>query len=464
MPEAPASAPNLFCEIAADDEDFRRTCTVVAAGSAVACCVALLDCRPPVFPTLTWATVLLRSTQYLLATALAGAAGLAAACHGLSRRPQVPRRHLVEHALMGWLFLPGIVLLDRSWPAWALPLFALAAAGMAVSLRLLAPRELHDADPSLEPPAFASLYGTPITGFRPARALAIALCAQASLVLALGENYRLAGLLLGGAMFLLLWHWSAEVEIQLQPQQRRALASSVAALSFLICLLVLMPWIRRYGAGIPVAAKTQPTAGAAGQPHFGSVILLPPEEHVTRLYLSPPPELPTAGRITKPLEIPFDGAYWYFEPPDQDPGPTPHKAHGVPTDAQINLSSAAGGPLRMEAVQPLVQPISSDCCAALEVDVTDADAEAGAVQLGVLLTDTTSPEQPSELLGFQTIPGSQALGIGTQHGPVSGSVRFALPPARRLPSFNRITLVILPTLDPSRGAKVAIRGFTLLPK
>lgn len=464
MPQAPGRTAELFQPIAADDEDFRRACAVVAAGSAVACCVALLDCRPPVFPTLTWATVVLRSAQYLAATALAGAAGLALACHGLTQRPQVRRRHLVEHALMGWLFLPGIVLLDRSWPAWALPLFALAAAGMAVSLRLLAPQESSEPDPACEPLEFPSLYGTPLTGFRPARALAIALCAQASLALALGENYRLAGLLLGAAMFLLLWHWSTEVRIQLQPQQRHALAGSVAALSFLICLLVLMPWIRRYGAGIPVAAKTRPAAGVPAQPHFGSVILLPPDEHVTRLYLSPPPELPTAGRIAKPLEIPFDGAYWYFEPPDEDPGPAPHRAHGVPTDARINLSSAAGGPLRMEAVQPLVHPISADCCAALEVALTDADPGAGAIQLGALLTDTAQPGQPSVLLGFQTVPGSETLGIAGRRGPVSGSVRFALPPPGRMRSFNRITLVILPTLDPSRGAKVAIRGFTLLPR
>ena len=319
MPEARDDAPELFHSIAADDEDFQRACTVVAAGSAIACCVAILNCRPPTFPTLTWAAVVLRSAQYLAATAVAGAIGLAIACHTLAQRPQVRRRRLVEHALMGWLFLPGIVLLDRSWPAWALPLFALAAAGMAVSLQLLSPRDFNEADPTLQPRDFATFYGTPITGFRPARAVTISLCAEGALALTGAESYRLAGLLLGAAMFLLLWHWSAEVQIQLRPHQRRLLATGVAGLSFLICLLVLMPWIRRYGEGIPVSAKTNMPAIAPPMPArapFGSVILYPPAERVTRLYLPAPNALANLSRITKPLEIPFDGAYWYFESPD----------------------------------------------------------------------------------------------------------------------------------------------------
>jgi hypothetical protein len=471
MPEARDDAPELFHSIAADDEDFQRACTVVAAGSAVACCVAILNCRPPTFPTLTWAAVVLRSAQYLAATAVAGAIGLAIACHTLAQRPQVRRRRLVEHALMGWLFLPGIVLLDRSWPAWALPLFALAAAGMAVSLQLLSPRDFNEADPTLQPRDFATFYGTPITGFRPARAVTISLCAEGALALTGAESYRLAGLLLGAAMFLLLWHWSAEVQIQLRPHQRRLLATGVAGLSFLICLLVLMPWIRRYGEGIPVSAKTNMPAIAPPMPArapFGSVILYPPAERVTRLYLPAPNALANLSRITKPLEIPFDGAYWYFESPDQDPGPSPHTAHGLPTDARINMASAAGGPLRMQAVQRLVHPIPYNCCSALQVAVTDADPAAGAIQVGIVLTDTASPKETSVSLGYQTVPGTESMTFGTQGGRGSNSltrsVRFPLPPARRMRKFNRITVTIVPTTDPSRGAKAAVRGFTLQPK
>jgi hypothetical protein len=451
--------------VAVDDDDFRRACTVVAAGSVVACVAAILNCHPPSSPSLTWGALLLRPIQYLAATAVAGTAGLSATCMLLATRPRVRRRDLVEHALMGWLFLPGIVLLDRSWPAWALPLFALAAAAMAVGVRLLAPRDQDDEEPLPDLRRdFSSFYGITWAGARPRRALTIALLAEGSLALACAGSYRLAGFLLGAGMFLLLWHWSAEVRIVLSPLQRRMLASSAATLSFLVCLLVLMPWLQQYVGGLPVAAKTVGAETARARPHFGSVILWPPRQRSTQLYFPVPGALQENGHLTRPMQIPFDGPYWYFEAPDESPGPTAHVATGLPTDARVGLSSAAGGPLRMEAVQRLAKPIRYDCCAHLDVQLTDADPQAGALHLGVLLSDSTAPDAQSVLLGFASLAGSESMNFGLRQTPLDGSVRFTFPPSRQMRRFDRITVVILPTSDPSRGSKVAIDGFTLSPQ
>lgn len=443
-------------------EDFMRVCVLVAVGSAFACLVATLNCHPPQRPILTWGTLLARSLEYLAVTAVAGTLGVAGAWMALANRPRVRRRQLVAHALMGWLFLPGIVLLDRSWPVWALPVIALATAGLAVSLQLLAPREGDDLPP-LPEPDFASFYGLTLTGFRPGRAVTIALCAQGSLVFAIRDDLVLAGCLLGAGMFLLLWHWGAEVRMPMRPGQRRALGGGTGATAWLICILVLMPWLARYGAAIPVVAHAAAKTVAI-QTHYSSVVLWPPKPVVTKLYFPAPGAIHANVRMTRPMEIPFDGPYWYFEDPENEPGPAAHVARGLPTDEAINPFSAGGGPLRMEAVEKLSQPIDYDCCANLDVSLTDVDTESGPIHLGVLLTDTSTAKQPAVLLGFETVAGSERLVPEARGAQLNATVRFTLPRSQRMRRFNEITVMVLPTLDLTRGSKVAIEGFTLQPK
>jgi hypothetical protein len=446
--------------IAEGPDDFARACAAVFAGSVAAMLAAVQVCRLPAVRNLTLISLSLRCLEDLTLTLLAGAV-----CLGVAKlllgSPPLRQRQLILHALAGWLFLPGIVLLARTWPAWVLPVAAAAAGGMAVSLRLLAPGEAEQ-EP-LPAVAFASLYGMPWVGFRPARALAIAVCAEAALVLAVAERFALAALLLGAGAFLLLWHWSAEVCVRMGRRERRMSVQAAAALAWMICVLALLPWLAHHAGTIPLVAQAA-TAPVPAQPHFGSVILWPPKQRVTEIYFPAPDALRNAGRMAKPVEIPFDGAYWYFEPPDDDPGTHPHIAHGLPTDARINLSSAAGGPLRMDAVQRLRHPLAMKCCSAIDVAVTDADTGAGLIHLGVLLTDGSLQGKPSVLLGIQPVAGSETMGLGTSRLPLDQTVRFSWPASHVLRRFDQITVIILPSVDPARGAKLAVRGFTLLPR
>jgi hypothetical protein len=443
-------------------DDFGRACLVVAVGSAAACVVAAVACRPPEMPVLTWGSLLLRSVQYLAVTALAGTLGLLGIWVTLATRPRVRPALLILHALMGWLFLPGIVLLDRTWPVWALPVIAVAAAGLAVSMQLLAPRDADDLPP-LPEPDFSSFYGLKRTEFRPGRALVIALCAQGALVFAVRQDLELAGCLLGAGMFLLLWHWSAEMRVQMRARQRRALGRGTGAIAWLVCLLVLLPWLARRGRTIPVVVRAA-AATVTTQPHFSSVVLWPPKPVVTKLFFPAPRSKHADVRMTKPMEIPFDGPYWYFEDPANEPGPTAHVARGVPTEDAINLFSAGGRPLRMEGVQKLSRPIDYDCCASLDVAVMDVDTLAGPIHLGVLLTDTSARDQPGVLLGFEPVSGSENPGLGGPGAQLDTTVRFELPRSRRMRQFNQITVMVVPSVDPTRGSKLAIEGFTLQPR
>jgi hypothetical protein len=82
----------------------------------------------------------------------------------------------------------------------------------------------------------------------------------------------------------------------------------------------------------------------------------------------------------------------------------------------------------------------------------------------VLLTDTSAESQPSVLLGFEAVVGSERLVPEARGAQLDATVHFALPRSRRMRRFNEITVMVLPTIDPTRGSKAAIEGFTLQPK
>jgi hypothetical protein len=410
--------------------------------------------------------MLVRCAWFVSVTAGAGAAGIWGAWLALGTKPAFSRGILFRHAVVGWMFLPGAALLLRTWPAWGLPVMALGAAAMAVSLRpLIAAAEAEDA-PEWTSGEFRFLYGMRLTGFRPRRALAMAGCVWGAVGCAAAGDLAAAGILLGAGFFLMLWYWSGEVGIAAIDRRREVFGRGTVAGAALVVLLALLPWLARRG-DLPGRALRLATAQAAERPrvrpHFSSVILWPPAQRVTELYFPSTHAQADTDRMTKPLEIRFDGPYWYFEPPDDSPGETAHIAHGLPTDARVNMASADDGPLRMEAIERLAKPVRLRCCGELDVVVTNGNAQAGPIHLGVMLRDDAN-EDDFELLGFQPVassePGfSERRGLGTEE-----TMRFVLPRNGTLRKFNQITVMVIPSVDAWRGSKVAIQGFTLVPR
>lgn len=455
---------------AATPEEFSRICAVTIIAWLPAWVTAVVVCHPPQFALHGWTTLLMRCASFFLLTMAAGAAGLAAAWMGLRVKPGVGLLLVLLHAAIGWQFLPALVLLERTRPAWALPLMAIAAAVTAASLRQMAPAD--DAEesfvqassnvlPSLAAP---EAYHARLATVRPRRAIVMAACAWTALLLTLASDDRAAGCALALGAFLLLWHWFRDSGIVVAMRPRIRWLSGTAAAAWLVCMVLLLPWMLHGGRGssIMAAAAVTRNAGAARRvpSHFTSLILWPPKERVTRLYYpATGPALENAAK-RRPLEIPFDGPYWYFEPPDVAPDALAHVTHGKPTDAAVNLTSSDCGPLRMQGVERLTKPIDPECCAELDVALQDADAQAGAISLGVVLTDTTSRGQPAAILGFESI-GSDGASL---RSPRDATVRFPMQHARGLRRFNQITVVIMPTHAYWRGAKVAIDGFTLQPR
>ena len=462
----PATLQEKSCR-ASTHEEFSRICAVTTVAWLPAWVTAALVCAPPRFALHGWAMLLTRCAGFFLCTLAAGAAGLTAAWLGLRVKPAVGLVRVLLHALAGWIFLPALVLLGRTRPAWSLPLIAVAAAVTAASLRQMGPADDAAAEPPLGSggvlPSFAApeSYEAQLATVHPGRAITIAACAWTALLLSIASHPLAAGWALALGTFLLLWHWFRDSGAVLAMRQRLRWLSGTAFAAWLVCIVLLLPWMLHGGRGRAMtAAAVTRNAGAEGRvpPHFTSVILWPPKQRVTKLYFPvTTPAAEAASRLQQPLEIPFDGPYLYFEPPDNAPGPDAHIAHGLPTEPAINLTSADGGPLFMRAQQHLQKPIDANCCAQLDVAVENADTRAGEITLGVLLTDTSAPGEPTAMLGFQSVAPAPL-----DH-PVNETAHFATTRARRLRRFNQITVVVLPSWGHWRGAKIAIEGFTLDP-
>ncbi len=90
------------------------------------------------------------------------------------------------------------------------------------------------------------------------------------------------------------------------------------------------------------------------------------------------------------MVIPFDGSYWYFQAPQHGPGLHPHLAHGDPV--AMNIYSTGWVPLAMQAHQTLAQPIPLHGGEGFELTVRNGDNRPGRIDVGVLLTDSRSPD------------------------------------------------------------------------
>ena len=165
----------------------------------------------------------------------------------------------------------------------------------------------------------------------------------------------------------------------------------------------------------------------------------------------------------KPLVIPFDGAYWYFQAPQRDPGLHPHLAHGDPV--AVNIYSTGWVPLAMQAHQTLERPVELASCGALRVTVRNGDNRRGSVDLGVLLTDSTLPGKPTVYLGMKPIVSTEEGHFTLKVNPVDEDVQFAIPAHAGMRKFDEITVYFFPAEQRSTlGARVGIERFELMPR
>ena len=254
--------------------------------------------------------------------------------------------------------------------------------------------------------------------------------------------------------------------------RRRFTRSSIiqTAIVFFLITTALTPFLQRaYGLRALahlLALTPTPKASAGvqrdpGSAYSGVILTLPPKPHQRFEPPSRSEHTGPSGALKKVLVIPFDGVYWYFKAPDTRPKSNARTQRGDPLKASIRSTDYRA--LAMEAHQTLSSYLSADCCRALRVDLINADNRLGAIQLELILRDT-SGKSHSLSLGSLPIPSSQLQKIPFNRPPVHESLNFQLPVTANGEQFDEITVIIKPSRERSlAGSQIAIQNFTLIP-
>lgn len=414
-----------------------------------------------------------RALFYVAATLGAGIIGTLLPVWLTARRPQPATPVLARLSFAGWVFLPAIVLLYRQHSPFILLAVGLACVPLALGLQRLSAISEGVPVSTFRPAAawFGSLYGLPAPEYNPLTKFGIAAALAAAAWMADNGFWAFASLSVAAAMFLAVWRWgtlTSHMRHRRRPG-RRARIEMTATATFLT-LLAMVIWSVQGGRLATGPIPKKPGAGATPPPLGGShsaadyvgVILLPPKVEKKEI-IAPAPRSPFKFGFSKPVVIPFDGPYWYFKAPARKPAREAHVAHGKSTE--VNVHSSDIEPLMMEAHQALGSVVDLRCCAALDLKVLNADKRPGAIELGVVLSDSTAPGKPSLYLGELPLPSSEPLVIPHDRAPVEETLHFTIPKEAKYLGFNDITVVFHTAPFHARyGAKVAIQNFTLIPR
>ncbi len=468
---------------AADSADARTFVGFfVSAGLVNAAIAAILLCRLPDSPSPSLLALLARAAFYVLVSAAAGVAGayLYWRRSAISLRASVPISFadFSRTCAAGWVWLPAAVLLSSQDSRATAIIGLLCGAALGAGLR----KGIALPESPGRQPAFArdrEMFAATLERVPPEpQGYLIASCVYAA-AYAQHDGARLVAALLGGTgAFLFAWNWSQPARNPGQRSSRdagwRLARASGLAILFTAWALLLGVAHRNASGNAAFAAdagnardsnahrgkKGEVVSGPGG---FESVILwpFPPKRQII-------PPLPEPRNFlgpdrSRPMVIRFDGAYWYFQPPDTGPGRTAHQAHGSPLS--VNIQSSNEFPLIMEAHQPLIGPVRLSRCAEIDVEIQNRDNLQGVVSLALMLGDSAFPNKPPLYLGKKVIETTMAGFFSYKAAPVLETLRFAIPRTAELRKFDQITVMLLPEIEHSMvGAKIAIQQFELQPR
>jgi hypothetical protein len=463
---------------------------MVGAGLVNAMIAGFLLCRLPDSHAPTFASLLNRAIIYVSIGALAGVVGAWAYWKSPSspfrERPPIPFPLFALVCASGWVWVPAMMIFSVQVSAATALVAALGAILLAAGLRnatffVLAPAELN-----------SSSFGTEEAGIfaqalnrapREAHGYVIAISLYAAACALMDRRNLTAAALLALSAFLFAWKrtFARSRDVDSSQEYKRAARrlALVAIPAILVTIWALLDGVAHrnrvaemnaaLAAGDGASAnehtqkKSQPQASASAISGYESIILWPIPE---KKQILPPLLAPTsllAPGTTKPLIIRFDGAYWYFQPPEQRPSATAHQAHGTPL--AIDIQSHNFIPLTMEAHQNLRAPIRLARCREIQVTLQNRDLRPGVINLAVLLTDSAAPGKPTLYLGQQPVLTGQPGQLSLNSAPIPQVLRFAIPAPAKIRNFDQITVMFLADGEHfDKGPKIAIQQFQLLPR
>lgn len=458
---------------------------MVLAGLANAAIAAFLLFRLPASREPSLHSLFLRALMFVGGAVLAGMAGSrfywSRSSSPFTTDLRLSFRRFALANAEAWVWIPAVVLLSREDSPLCAVLTALGAALLANGLRGALPRTTDLQNRQLpafefeEREMFAATLQTPS---REAHGYLIAISLYLSGYLLIEHFALIAGIPLALCAFLIVWKLTldpAPTTVSVSASTRAALRlASIAAAAVLVTLFVLMIGIghrirveagraSRARSSGDLAGRNPRKSADSGISGYESIILWPAPEKKQIVALLAANISPLATRTTKPLVIRFDGAYWYFQPPDKRPGPNAHEARGSPLAVDIGANNDF--PLTMEAVQGLSAAIRTASYREIQLSIANRDNIRGPIVLHIQLTDTTAPGKPSLSLGGQPVLSSEPGRFSFKAATTEEVLRFPVPERITIRKFDEITVFFLPDAAYFEiGPKIAIQQFVFVPR
>ena len=243
---------------------------------------------------------------------------------------------------------------------------------------------------------------------------------------------------------------------------RKGTGNSFAVAKHLLDSTVSEPTVKP-GSGFRSLQKTKIAAAfVVTGPAFPGVELYPEAASHPKLVAPPLPGTKGFGTTrSNPLSIPFDGVYWFWHGPTEQPPSNSVVMYGTPS-AQF-FRTISGDGISMEARQNLGFVVDPSLYSAIEIVLENADPFPNTVSLALRIRNTTEPGRSFPSLGIErvVIPnGSPATGV-----PAIQTLTFRIPNSAAIGRFDELMVSYYlkgPRTD--RSARIAIERFRLVPR
>lgn len=455
-----------------------------------AAAVAAVACPLPSRRFLSWSELWGAALVRVLAVSTAAIVAGWAFSALISNQSRLESRRIMIGTFLNALWLAPLALSIRENSLWTIALAATFALTVTQSTRFFQPSPVQ-ANP--EESLLFSLRpdNLPLTFKRaPQLSVAAALGAQTG-VLAAFAGYPFTAAVLVSVGFA-AWTWSYTRNMPLpqwvqSPSATESRSLLLVTASFLFVLGALFPYLlsargygkfgispglHRFAAGPsgnqlrrPARVSHPDESVASASEGETGIILWPDKRPITKL-VAPTPianiQL-ASSRPSNPLVIPFNGVYWFFKAPDEQPPKNSRQAHASPETVEIRSTDRR--PLSIEAHDYLGHLIDLNCCSRIQIAIRNADRYPETVSLELVLVNTSLPSRPSESLGRMIVKSTRPWNIYEKPAPTSETLNFAIPHRPTLRRFDEVTIVF--RLDRARadaGAKIAIDHFVLVPR
>jgi hypothetical protein len=176
-----------------------------------------------------------------------------------------------------------------------------------------------------------------------------------------------------------------------------------------------------------------------------------------------PPLRATSGvgnARSDPLNIPFEGVYWFWRGPSDQPPLNSVVMHGSPS--RRFFRSTDGDGMSMEARQNLGFAVDPKRYRSIEIDIQNADPFPNSVSILLKIRNTTIPGKPIQSLGIEEV---STPAFSARSGASRQTLRFRIPRTIAMGSFDELTVsYYLKGARSDRSARIAVERFRLVPR